>query len=107
MKFEFQSLESIRPTLDRFLGTHPTSKLETVYRKFRSRADITLLGDWPLISEIVYRSARIDRFYTPKQVVEAYKATSDPYLLSRRTDSELVLFLTNKDELKQAVADDK
>lgn len=101
---EIQSLDSARKSIDRYLARHPLAKLKTIYKFIRPRADLTMVGDWPLISEIVYRAYFVNLVYTPKDVVEVYRLTADPYLKSRRIDSELVVFLTNRDELERTLA---
>lgn len=104
MEIKIQSLDSARKSIDRYLARHRKAKLKTIYKFIRPRADITLVGDWPLISEIVYRAYFVNLLYSPKEVVEVYKLTTDPYLQSRRVDSELVVFLTNRDELERVLA---
>ncbi len=101
---EIQSLDNARKSIDRYLLRHPKAQLKTIYKFIRPRADITMVGDWPLISEIVYRAFFVHLLYTPKEVVEVYRLTTDPYLQSRRIDSELVVFLTNRDELERTLA---
>lgn len=101
---EIQSLDNARKSIDRYLARYPKAQLKTIYKFIRPRADLTMVGDWPLISEIVYRAYFVNLSYTPKEVVEVYKLTTDPYLQSRRVDSELVVFLTNRDELERTLA---
>ncbi len=97
---EIQSLEYARKFIDRFIKRNPNTRLKTIYKKLRTWQSLSYIGCWPLISEIVYRSAKVDKFYTPKEVVQTYKLSEDPYLRRQHSNSKLVMFLTNKDELR-------
>jgi hypothetical protein len=95
-----QTLEPVYKFVNKKIDNNPRTKLSTLYKSLRSKNSLSLFGDWPLISEIVFQAARKGILFTCEQVKNAFRLTEDPLLLSQRIDSQLVQFLTNKDNLR-------
>lgn len=98
-----QSFDLIVPSINLALKNRPNRRLKTLYLKFRKRREVSLMGDYPLIFEIVFQAALINHFYTPREITKACKATDDPVLIKVRSCSEIVHCLSNIDELRALV----
>jgi len=95
-----ESLDSITPSIVNYLRNRLRSRLTTAYKHFRKSPRVSLIGDYPLIAEIVSQSYLLDRRYSPNQVAGVFKLTSDPELIRCRSNSVLVSKITSEAELE-------
>lgn len=94
---QYQDLTPAKQGIDIYLKSHPRAKLTTLYKHIRAFQSLSMIGDWPLVYEICHRAKKQKIFFTKKDVAKTLRQTEDPFLNKLRVDSELVAYLTNKD----------
>lgn len=99
-----QSLETSKSHLLPLLKKRPKISFPTIFKHFRQIQSFSLFGDFPLISEIVHQSALLNQFYSKEGIVRAMRCSSDEFLQKQRSDSKLVLILTDIEALKSKIS---
>lgn len=98
---EIHGMERAIKDLEKYLKKYPRTRLITVFKFMRSRKDLRVYGDWPILSQIAHSAAEVGRSFKPSEIVAVCRESSDPILQQQRRDSKLVSILSSKDELKR------
>jgi len=102
-----QTLTPIRKYVESYLRKNKNASLKTLFKHSRVIEKTSFIGDWPLITEIVYTCAKQNKFFGKNEVAKVFRQTNDSFLKRLRSDSQLVAKLTNKEELTASIQDNK
>lgn len=102
-----QSLETSKKHLLPLLKKRPQISFSTIFKHFRQIQAYSQFGDFPLISEIVHQSALLNHFYSKEEIVRTMRSSDDEFLQKQRSDSKLVLILTDIETLKSKISGHK